>query len=165
MRTAIISCGPSAKLYEKRTIDYDLIIGINYAVKYYQCDWWIFQDVGQLTEYTPLGSPKIWTIHTADYLSNKANRPFKVNWFDLGVVPYWFWPSIWTAHTALMVAYKLGASSIDCYGFDMVGNGDITGISTVERQNGRTTGRWNREKADIDRMLTWLPISVSFIKE
>ncbi len=167
MNTCIISCGPSAKLYEKRTDDYDLVFGVNYAVKYYQCDWWVFQDVDQLTEYKPLGNPKIWTIHQANYLTKKTNIPFKTNWFDLGVVPFWFWPSIWTAHTALMVAYKLGATSIDCYGFDMAGEDDITGIGTEERRKARSIGmgRWARERLDIDRMINWLPIPVKFIKE
>ena len=81
------------------------------------------------------------------------------------VVPFWFWPSIWTAHTALMIAYKLGATNINCYGFDMLGNNDITGNGTLERQKSRDNGRWVRERLDIDRMLNWLPIPVDFVKD
>lgn len=158
-RIAVISDGPSAKLYPG-SHDFNLVIGVNWTwvdLKF-PVDWWAWSDFKtyQITE--PLGSPGVFTKRAQVEKVNARLRGGKHNWLTFaleqgrvltheevtppelpqGMVP---WNS-WTGTAALVLAWHMGGTRIDVYGADMTGNLDAHG-----RENGsRTNKRWQRER-------------------
>jgi hypothetical protein len=153
---AVLSNGPSARLwndtYKPR---YSAVIGVNWTVERWVCDWWCFFDWQTFRKVLdPLGRPIIFTRKPA---IEKMAR------FDLSLVPrfesytHQLIENVsipaqmreipehagFSGLMALALAWHLGDRQVHAYGMDMAGTGDHAG--TVQ-DDGRTEHRWGIER-------------------
>jgi hypothetical protein len=156
---AIISQGKSAKLYdESMARDFDAVIGVNWTVTKWRCDWWCFCDFVTYEKHVPLGDPAIFTnaaqvAKIESQLIGKAHqrlteamasgRLLKHEEADAPVLPPGMVP--WASYSgpaALVLARHLGAQKITAFGVDMTGDGDFSGKTSGTRSE----KRWKVER-------------------
>lgn len=161
MRVALLSCGPSVRLYEKCGHEYDAIIGINNIVAKYETDWWCFGDAETFARYVPVKRPQSLCTDKDQVFSILHNYPVEIQqryrahpcevcWEDLenpGSKPFLF-----SSCAALMLAKYLGAKTLDIFGVDMEGNADFEGREHLAR----TESRWERERQRWNESIKWL---------
>lgn len=161
MKIALLSCGPSLRLWEAACHrDHDIVVGVNRAVARFACDWWSVGDAEGFAAVRPIGSPHIWT-HADTLTRIRKENPTRAAEHEAALYrrderDRW---SIFSATSALMLAPRLGATAVDCYGVDMVGSADWDG---TERGN-RGEDRWSRERiawADAVKLLADAGVSV-----
>ncbi len=144
MRIAILSCGPSLVRYPGRD-GFSLVIGVNKAVVAHSIDWWSVGDiltVGRL--YPALNyAPLIWT-HTEEMRKIVG----RFGWIDgqtyrrCELAPNRW--SMYSATAALMLAKKLGATVVECFGCDM--SGELSWDGQPEPTANRSPERWACER-------------------
>jgi hypothetical protein len=143
MTAALLSCGPSLALYPGRDA-FDVVIAVNRAVLVGGYTWWSVGDiltVGRLYPSLPY-APLIWThtetmrqvIGRFGWVDGKTYHRDEIN-------ARW---SMFSATAGLMLAKKLGAERVECYGCDMAGEQNWDG--TAEPTANRTEQRWERER-------------------
>lgn len=155
MHVAIISNGPSAKLFPQQHT-FGSIIGVNKVVQQYRCNWWCFYDAKTFADIEPVGRPYLAMNHSVPQaitdLYPEAIEKFKTAArrtliFDTEIcIPDWpkdadKW-CCYSGLAALGVAYHLGAKTITVFGADMAGESDCFGFMFKPR----TIERWRRER-------------------
>ena len=166
-RVALISNGPSARLFEQVTPDiYDTVIGAGKAVSLYRCHWWAFADWQTFRDCKPaepIGNMRIMTrenipdkiqMHAEpaiidrwqqSYWQNQkgSNVIFTENVDIPGNVQYkesWF---VFSGLIGLGCAYHLKPCHIDVYGVELAGESDFEGIN---KEDNRKSDRWEYER-------------------
>jgi hypothetical protein len=139
MNIALLSCGPSLSLYEPGA--HDIRIGVNRAVRWWACEWWVFGDFEAYEQTLPLGNPAIFCdSNPARKLARLQNYSFVR--FDQHEGPACEW-RMFSACAAMVLAVALGARRCDCFGCDMSGgryfDGDEVGNANIEQ-------RWRNER-------------------
>jgi hypothetical protein len=168
---AIISNGPSAKRYEDTDRDYDLVIGVNWTCLSWLCDWVCAFDgvcfgAERPTEHVPprlctargvepcrgewLGRPK-WFVHWHALAWLRDNRPEIAELLSHEYVMTW--PAkdrevLYSGIAPLHLMHILGLHQADCYGYDMAGDKDHTGLECSTRQE----SRWERERKQFKQL-------------
>ena len=152
---AIISNGPSAKLFDRHGRDvFDHVVGVNWTVTRWACDWWCFCDWTTFAETRPLGLPRIFLKRTAkEKISTHAPAGTDIRFADYDAVIHeevvdipmakeiGFWNNF-SGVAALGMALYLQADRVTVFGADMNGDLDHSGLVG----NSRTEDRWDRER-------------------
>ena len=164
MRAALLSAGPSLQHSFDPAALYDLRIGVNTAVQFHKCDWWVCADSHRWIEIEAAGvkgKPKVFAIDTQRdrticFAPDKAKKFKFTGWDEVfeatGASTSWMSNS---APAALILAHWLGAKEIDCYGVDMAGHLDATGIVDDSTRH-RNETRWSLERGIWTLMVDWL---------
>ena len=183
MRVAILSCGPSLALFPGSD-RYLYTIGVNSAVEAFPCDIWCASDHNIFCDYTP-AEPFPWGVFTSGPIKpyfmemdpvtegltrrtipaavyerlvaartwNKGDYEFNgFSGFGNRSVNIW---KRFTIASALMLAYMMGATDIDVYGHDAVGENDWKG-EPGRRPSDRSETRWEHEKETWDLVCGWI---------
>lgn len=143
-------------------------VGPSYAetlgrISGFACDWWAATDYPLIRDYQALGKPKLFTSRqTANDIKGKFDHLFSgiAAKEDIGVpfneVPW----TIYTATSALVLAYHLGATEIEVYGCDFAGVADWDGHSYQWKGNEawRTRGgaKWDAQAANWKKTVEFL---------
>ena len=156
MRLAIISNGPSARLFdEAERSDFDLVAGVNWTVKRWLCDWWVFCDYVTFQDTVPLGKPALFLKRAALRKIHTHSKPgtsqrllehevivAHEDGADIPIEPnVGFWNNF-SGPAALGLAIHLGADRVTVFGADMSGDMDHAGRVGTSR----TPDRWERER-------------------
>lgn len=143
-RIAIISNGPSAKLFDGR-LCYDAVIGVNWTVSRWLCDWWVFCDWITFATTIPLGNPSLYVreaahnkieTHAPEHFERYSAHPEVVLHPEKirGFHHKW---SAFSGLAALGLAVHLNAKIVRVFGADMGGcddhDGRFGGSRTPER--------------------------------
>ena len=157
MHVCLLSNGPSAVTYPGPS-RFDLVVGVNWTVARWHCDWWVFCDYVTYENHLPLGNPRIATRRPAivqiqervvgkphgDFtLKLAAGQVLALETMETPNKP----PEIadWWCYSGcagLVLAYWLKATRVTCYGVDLAGEWDFNGIGSTSR----TDERWAREQ-------------------
>lgn len=149
IQTAAILCpGPSLPTFPGRA-GLDAVIGVNRAVGAFECDYWVFSDAEVPQIAQPLGRPTI--VCDRHLVRGFRNSPLAQHpYIDREAAgPIANYPIRWcrySATSALVLAFGLGAKEIRCWGIDRQGVTDWDG--TLPPGARRTEDRW-REEASI----------------
>ncbi len=153
---AIISNGPSAELFDRVDRDtFDTVVGVNWTVSRWVCDWWCFCDWGTFIKTVPLGTPRMFiSKHVVEKLPlHSAKHAARLQQWDEQIVvqqdvelpPLAEDIGKWNAFSgcaALGLAWHLGAGRVTVFGADMSGQLDHAGKSGPSR----TPQRWKHER-------------------
>lgn len=160
---AILCPGPNLELYDPQS-EYGLVIGVNRASVFHECDWLVALDVSGFERQNvftkkwcdvngyPKGKPRVFSggisalKKITDWLPDKYEMPAKFPG-ELN----WPWKS-YSLFGAMMLAYRLGAEKIHCYGVFWDGNLDFDGKSF----SSRNAARWMTEKFMFKQAKEWL---------
>lgn len=148
MKAAVLCPGPSLIEFRGGT-GYGAVIGVNRAAAYTPCDWWVICDEQTFAMCVPLGSPSV--VCDQDCLARllrKYPRSADYAWLDRehdwpprkGPCRWWRF----SATSALVLAARLGATHVDCYGVDWRGACDWDGYTHSGQC--RTVTRWADER-------------------
>jgi hypothetical protein len=157
MRIAIISNGPSAGLYEmcsssfgSQRLVYDRVLAVTWAACRWSCDWWVFGD-GEVWDQcapTVIGYPQIFCREKVRASLPDSSRIKEFEWTNQesrGLRDaYGIGPPAWNMYSGLAaigLAYWLGATELDLFGFDMAGRLDVRN----EENPSRSDKRWKLE--------------------
>ena len=169
-QVAILSNGPSAIKFRKTTRKYDVVIGVNWTCLTWKCDWVCVFDGMTFGEgpddirkdHTPprlydrsgnkkwWGQPKFFVHwHALDWL--RKNRPDVAERLSHEYVLSW--PAkdrdyLYSGTAPLHLMHILGLTKADCYGYDMAGNLDHTGLENPSRSE----SRWERERKHFNEL-------------
>jgi len=164
MKIAIISNGPSAEKFGKTKRKYDVVIGVNWTCLKWECNWVCAFDGVTFGD----GPDDVRKNHTPPRLCDRDGNPkwwghpkFFVHWHALNwlrlnrpdvaeVLSHEYvmtWPAkdkdyLYSGIAPLHLMHILGLRKADCYGYDMAGSGDHTGLENPTRQE----SRWERER-------------------
>jgi hypothetical protein len=155
MKTALLCPGPS--LADYRTSDHEIVVGVNRAVSVAPCDFWVLLDDRPFRSASPIGEPclvtsgAIYRRFIRKSLLTK-DRPFidRQNLYFDGNAPW----GRFSATNALVLLLNMGATSIDCFGVDMVGTKDWDGFG--HDQDKRDIERWKEEATLWNRLTQYL---------
>ena len=163
---AILCSGPNLELYDPE-YEYGLVIGVNRGSIFHECDWLVALDVSyrkRQTAFTkewcdingyPKGNPKVYfgggggissLRKITDWLPDNYEMP-KAFPGELN----WPWLSF-SLFGAIMLAYRLGAEIIHCYGVTWEGNLDFDGKGFRSRDE----ARWMTEQFMFKQAMEWL---------
>ena len=154
VRAAVLCPSAWIRAYEGRQDQYDLAIGVNRAAAMYACDVWVCRDhytfrlayEGGLTG--PVGRPRICTCRS---MRRRMERQWPASreheWIDINTLnppaQGVRWRSF-SATTAIVAAYHMGATRIDVYGMAWQAQGaDADGFADARQK--RTEGRFRKE--------------------
>ena len=163
-RVALLSNGPSATEFGHTTRQYDVVIGVNWTCLTWKCDWVCafdgvtFADApgdirkphhpprlcGADGKHKWWGQPKFFVHwHVMDWL--RLNRPDVAATMSHEYVMTW--PAkdkdfLYSGSAPLHLMHLLGLTAADCWGYDMAGELDHTGLENPSRQ----PSRWERER-------------------
>ncbi len=145
MRTAILCSGPSLPAsWAKRTGDYDIVIGVNAACDFIQCDWWAVGDWIALSWYKTI--PRVGVCSQRDCLrvlregnvTPTAPLPkTRIAWEDLPFFP------TYSSVSGLSLAMLLDSRRVTYFGDDKKGVEDWKGLADSDRGE----DRWAKERA------------------
>ena len=182
MRVAILSCGPSLRSADFGP--FDMSIGVNSAVENFPCDIWCACDHNVFADCEPM-EPFPWGVWTLGPIRPQfVEMDPKTETMVTRVIPesrylmlcnarHWDKrdyefngfegfgnrsPIIWKRFTiisALMLAYMIGATKIDVYGHDMLGDRDWKG-KPGRRPSDRDAERWRLEREAWDLVVNWI---------
>ena len=157
MIATILSPGPSLSLVTEEETRDTTIIGVNRAVRYMVCDWWVFSDDRVYRNY-----PSDYTlkVFTNEETQRRLNRKFDLTHESLyhKYTPGWH---IYSFTAAVILAAELGADTVRVFGCDWKGCEDFDGHryqfpgETAELT--RTADRWQREREVFDKTITLIP--------
>ena len=157
MHVCLLSNGPSAVHYPGPS-RFDLVIGVNWTVTRWHCDWWVFCDAATYENHRPLGNPRIATRNPAarqiqERVTGKPHADFTAK-LGAGLVviledmtspkkspevaEWW----CYSGCAGLVLAFWLKATRVTCYGVDLAGKEDFTGKESTSRSD----ERWARER-------------------
>ncbi len=152
---AIVSNGPSAELFDRANRgDFDVVVGVNWTVARWACDWWCLCDWTTFADHTPRGNPKLFIRRfAADKLPRYAPQcvgrfgaaPEVLLHEQIAPPPLPNGAGRWNAFSglaALGLARHLQAARITVFGADMTGDRDHTG----QFGHSRTPDRWALER-------------------
>lgn len=152
MRAAVLCSGPSLTVtWPRRDGEFDIVIGVNAAVEFTQCDWWSVGDWAPLGWYTV--PPRVGVCSQDDclrHLRDGAVRPKcelpprRVAWSELPLVP------TYSSIAALGLAALLGAKRVVYFGDDKDGISDFRG---QDLENRARHDRWGKERAVLASVL------------
>lgn len=173
MNVALLSAGPSlsSSYGPADQAAFDIRIGVNTAVTLFPCDWWVCADThrfvqivnGEEGDRKPIGKPRLAMIDGQIHNAQAMHADLINQWQVTG------WDQVFRESGAdksrannsgpagLVLAKWLGATSIDCFGVDMVGNTDAVGRPCKYRVD----GRWIKEREDWQAFVKWLGIPVT----
>src|SRR5580700_2882050 len=149
MKAAILSPGPSLpKTWQGGA---DVVIAVNRAALAHKCDYWACGDLPALQENVPklTAKPHLFTAEVSlnDFRGQGGVWNGPITTFE-DLFPYLHpgdcgccWTFL-TALAAIVLAASIGASEIDCYGYDWTGTADYDG---VEAGANRSDDRWRDE--------------------
>ena len=139
-RIAILSNGPSAVLFDMVRRDcFRSVIGVNWTVNRWLCDWWCFTDWVTFAETQPLNDPRLCV---SKFVPQKlpANAPEHIDRFraapeiviqdEIALLPLPAELPKWNAFSgcaALGLAWHLRARHVTVFGADMSGEVDHAG--------------------------------------
>ena len=152
---AILCPGLSLNQFAQKPGEYDVLIGVNRAVGFKPCDFWVMLDYEAFARSEPIGRPTIVTrggIYRAIVRAfpEAQKHPFiNAKFYDGPIALRW---KAFSSTTALMFAVDLGATRIDCFGMDCEGLSDWDGTPHA----GRGPERWERELKLWDGLVRWL---------
>ena len=162
-RIAIVSCGPTGRLYDPswRGVRYDIIIGCRSVAARVELDYWCIADWKPLAEIEPLGSPAVvvrssvlekvgrhapWATSRVDAYPRVEITDGSAPGVPEGVAPWW----TWSGTMALGMAWRLRARQVDLYGMDLGGIMDSDGREDAPN---RTEHRWAWEKRTVEALI------------
>lgn len=160
MRIALLSAGPVTLARYPGPEAYDLVVAVNTAATLHLAHWWSCADDDRFRQIKPLGRPH-WFVMAPERDKVLAHAPEQIAEKVADVVT---WEDIrpevnppnetmsWSCPAALVLARWCGATAIDCFGVDMVGEVDCLG----QRAPHRNGERWKREREHWDRLVGWL---------
>lgn len=160
MKFALLCPGPSlTKTYKPGS--HVVTIAVNRAALAFEADWWAFCDWQRFVEDDVKYMPKLYTTEIAvehvrmKGLGAKFDRH---EWksFDslMPEVPKSIGWTLYTAPAALVLAYHLGATKVECFGCDWTDAPDFDGV-TLE-SNVRHAERWRIESEIWNKLTAWL---------
>jgi hypothetical protein len=154
-RIAIVSNGPSAAAFDRANrADFDVVIGVNWTVARWACDWWCFCDWTTFADHVPRGNPRLFVKRFAasklpryapDCMDRFRAAPEVLLHERIAVPPLPPGVGRWNAFSglaALGLARRLQATRITVFGADMTGDRDHTG----QFGHSRTPDRWTLER-------------------
>lgn len=151
-KVAVLCPGPSLKAFPGRG-DYAVLVGVNRAVGFVECDYWVMLDAISYELVEPIGDPIVVTaadqwreVRRIGSVAERAKKartitPDCVNASLPRELTRW---RTWSATTAIALAFHIGATWIDCYGMDWKGQADYDGH--MHPNHGRDDSRWMRER-------------------
>lgn len=159
MRAAILCPGPSLPAFPARD-GYDLVIGVNRAVGFAACDYWVMLDGAAVWRISrPIGMPVIVCSHSMhldvwrNYPESQKHGWLDAKSFEQFASPSLGWP-IYSTPTAIICAASKGATQIDLWGADMVGAGEFDNKPAPDIN--REDSRWARERVILDGLQSYL---------
>lgn len=164
-RVAVISNGPSAHLFDgANRADFDAIIGVNWTVSRWLCDWWCFCDWPTFADTEPLNRPRLFVskfaleklrLNAPDHVARLKDYPEIVIHEEIALPPLGEDLPKWNAFSgcaALGLAWHLRAKRVTVYGADMEGQHDHAGRFGCCR----TRERWRHERRIWDGLVAAL---------
>jgi len=157
-KIALISNGPSAELFDTYPREmFDTVIGVNWVVERWLCDWWAFCDYTTFLQYTPLADdqgriPRIFAKwrslrKIAGLAPKQQNRVAAITCLcthESIIAPCDTSPA-WNATSGtagLGLAWNLRGVDVYAFGADMHGISDHTGR---DNEASRHPVRWREE--------------------
>ncbi len=171
MKAAVCSPGPSVQRYpingELRISEkcagsarpYDIVVGVNRAAGMVRCDYWCMLDHFTYDLIPVIGRPVIvchagiYSSMRTAYAQAKEHRHLSIETIPLEYSEPIAWRT-WSATCAIVTAFHVGATVIECYGMDWLGTTDSDGFTHPKHR--RSSKRWASEKKLFDRMVPWL---------
>ena len=165
-RVAIISNGPSAHLFDgARREDFDAVIGVNWTVSRWLCDWWCFCDWPTFVDTQPMNRPRLFVsrfaleklpLNAPEHAERLKGYPQIVVHEEIALPPLLAPPRShgpggpedlpkWNAFSgcaALGLAWHLRAKRVTVFGADMRGEYD----HARRFGHSRTAERWRHER-------------------
>lgn len=134
-----------------------LLFGVNRAVEFWPCDYWVALDWPMFSSGKPKGSPEMITsTATARKLGRLVFRAYdyRTAGEDLpGRGDHWL---CYSMLTAIVAAYDLGCTDIKIYGCDWAGSDDWDGNQSPKVR--RSENRWERERKYFQKLVDWLGV-------
>jgi hypothetical protein len=160
MKVALLSAGPSLRKSFDPAVPYKLRIGVNTAVQFHKCDWWVCADSHRVEEIESkvIGKPKLFMVDgQRDQMDGDCRKRWKITGWrevtaEIGASMSWLNNS---GPAALLLAKWLGATHVDCYGVDMAGGLDATMEQTPSSKY-RNDQRWALEKSFWHLISQWV---------
>lgn len=155
MKTALLCPGPSLVNYVPS--DHAIVAGVNRAVVFAPCDFFVFLDDRPFKAALPTNEPCLVTSDSVHrYLVRKQFVQPSHTFIDRRRL-YFDGDAPWgrfSSTNALILLANLGATSIECFGVDMAGTLDWDEHSFP--QDKRDDKRWNEEAGLWRRLVEYL---------
>lgn len=152
MHAVVLCPGESLRLMD-RLPQCDMSIGVNRAALAFRVDWFAASDYPMIRNHIESlpGTPSLLTLRQTEIdLRNRLSRFPRVCIAESLPCPLKH-PK--TMMLAVLLAFSLGATTIDVYGADWTGTRDYDGVEAGEN---RTPDRWDAERHDWDILTAWL---------
>ena len=145
-RVALVCPGPSLVRFPGSG-GFDLTIGVNRAAGFAPCDYWVFADQRTpelLAPEGPAGAPILCCDAAVRRRLPRAHavRPWIDSQWGPRKQPVKWWR--YSATTALVLALRLGAAEVVCWGVDQCGEADWDGYRDDAQR--RDDERWSDER-------------------
>jgi hypothetical protein len=132
-----------------------LFLGVNRAVGFRECDYWVALDWKSFSDVEPMGNPQKITAETsAKKEQHEFSKIYKHKDPNEGLPPVNMQWTCYSTLCAIVAAYDMGCREINIYGADMAGVEDWDSGQVARAI--RTESRWERERKYFFELCRWM---------